>query len=185
MWDVETGEQRHELTGFVKLVETVAWSLDSSIIAAGGYRHEVALWRMPDGSSLPPLRLEEGAWRSRDLRFTSDGERLIIANSSGYVSLWDLEHQQEIMGLGFISGALGIAVPDDLRWIALAARWEMTVWDTALPHERVIGEVVKRRYDESPDDWKGIGERIAVDRWLTDSQKTEAAELVEKLKMHR
>lgn len=61
----------------------------------------------------------------------------------------------------------------------------MTIWDTAAPNERVIGEVVRRRYDESPDDWMGIGERIAVDRWLTDSQKAEAAELVEKLKLHR
>lgn len=145
----------------------------------------MALWHIPDERRLPSLRLGEGAWRSRDLRFTPDGGRLIVANSSGYLSLWDLEHQQEIMGLGFISVALGIAFPEDLRWIALAARWEMTIWDTAAPNERVIGEVVRRRYDESPDDWKGIGERIAVDRWLTDSQKAEAAELVEKLKLHR
>ena len=47
-----------------------------------------------------------------------------------------------------------------------------------------MGEVVRRRYDDTPGDWLTIIKQLEIDRWLTDAQRAEAIELVHKLQRY-
>ena len=53
-----------------------------------------------------------------------------MANTSRTLRLWDIEHAQEIIGLGFVSRAYGIAMPEDQRWFAIVKRLEVDRWLT-------------------------------------------------------
>lgn len=183
IWDAASGDIVQNLIGFRWTIETIAWSPSGRTIAVGGNRGYACYWRLDEPDTLRSAEFEEGVWRIYGLKFTPDGKRLLIANSSTSIRFWDLEHEQEIFRLDPVSEAREIVMPQDQRWIACAGKWAIRMWYTATPRERVVGEVLRRRHDETPGDWDAIRARIERDRWLLDDQRAEALTLIEFMRL--
>ncbi len=87
LWDQARGRMVRTMTAGNGSVRSVAFSSDSRQIASAGW-WRVEIWDVETGSL---LRDEIGASQGwYDARFSSAGDRLLIASAQGSVRLWDL-----------------------------------------------------------------------------------------------
>lgn len=87
LWDAPTGQLRRTMSAGNGSARSVAFSSDSRQIASAGW-WRVEIWDVETGTL---LRDEIGASQGwYDARFSSAGDRLLIASAQGGIRLWDL-----------------------------------------------------------------------------------------------
>lgn len=93
LWDATTGKLLHSLHGQPQIVEALAFSPDSAMLASGGEsqsnsvkNNDIQLWDTHTGQELSTLKLTHGAVNS--LAFAPDGNALASGYSDGTVALW-------------------------------------------------------------------------------------------------
>jgi DNA-binding beta-propeller fold protein YncE len=97
IWDAESGELLHTLTGHTKMVLSVACSPDGKLIASGGFDRTVRIWNAETGVQ---TALFKGDSAARSLTFSRDGKTLVAGLGwSGDVKFWDTATFRELRTL--------------------------------------------------------------------------------------
>ncbi|GAB4227584.1 MAG: hypothetical protein Kow0049_07870 [Stanieria sp.] len=91
--------------------QSLAFSPDSSMIAAGSRGGKVSLWRISDGEMLYSFGDASKYFTTQLLAFTPDGNNLVglifTSNSPSKVTIWDLANQtNRVLSGEFVSAAL-------------------------------------------------------------------------------
>lgn len=89
LWDMQTREMLHVLTGHTRATECLAFSPDSRILASGGWDGTMRLWDVQTGRQLKVLTETGGPVLS--VAFSPDGKTIASGGSDGKVRLWDAE----------------------------------------------------------------------------------------------
>ncbi|MEU1606393.1 nSTAND1 domain-containing NTPase [Micromonospora matsumotoense] len=118
------------------LVQSVAFSTDGGLLAAGGDNHRITLW---DGSGRRIGSRQIGATIVLTVTFSPDGRLLASAGSDGVVRLWDVTGGGDPTPvgqplIGFHSYAYSVAFSPDGRILAAAsADSTVRLWDVSVP----------------------------------------------------
>ena len=124
LWDTNTGETRHTLTGHTHDVSSVAFSPDGTTLASGSWK-EVRLWDTNTGDTLNTLT-GHTAW-VESVVFSPDGTTLASGSDDGTVLLWSLAPSLREIVSSDINGD-GVVNIQDLTLVA--AQFGQTGEDT-------------------------------------------------------
>ena len=141
LWDSQTGELLHSLTGNADLT-FLAFSPDGIRLATTSWDGTGKLWDAHSGAELVELPNNgDTLWFPA---FSPDGRRLAAGTGSGAIKIWDAATGQEMLTLrGHTEAAYGVAFSPDGRLLA-SGSWDNTsrLWDATtgeqlamLPHE--------------------------------------------------
>jgi WD40 repeat protein len=143
VWDTATGKETVKVLQHSKPVHRLAFSSEGKRIATfDGDRARV--WDVASGQEVPNLRGHRFRFGIATVAFSPDAHRLGAASTSGWVKIWDLLTDQEILTLGRPwDQALDVAFSPDGRQLAVAggrpstdrpspAQGEVQIWD-AMP----------------------------------------------------
>jgi len=95
VFDTQTGDLIHSLTGHKSLVNSVCFSPDGKTLATGGdyLDREIHLWDLASGKPIQVLEgLKGSAWC---VTFSPDGKTLAGSDTEGGVRLWDVKTGKE------------------------------------------------------------------------------------------
>jgi WD40 repeat protein len=118
--------------------ESVAFSADGRMLAAGGSGLVSGLWDVATGRCLGTLRHPA---ELVSISFSPDGRRLVTAGADGAVRLWDVATAREVCTLAtvtngaFAASRLQVAFSPDGRRLAACARDQVWLWKAASPAE--------------------------------------------------
>lgn len=87
VWDVITGQERLRLE-HSNQVRTVQLSPDGSLLFTSAMGHRGKIWRVSDGALLHEIDYTRGHYSAA--RFSPNSQQLLTGNSSGQISLWDV-----------------------------------------------------------------------------------------------
>lgn len=90
IWDLETGNNLHDLTGHLDVINKISFSPDGSLLASCSFETEqcIKLWDIKTGELAKTLAGHEKSVYS--VHFDAEGERLVSASADGTVRLWDI-----------------------------------------------------------------------------------------------
>ena len=126
-----------QLEGSPVPIDCACWSPDSTRVAAGHSLGAVSLWDAATGKPQHWLLDEShGPDAIATLRFTRDGEGLIVATDGASMSVWNLQHRRIAAALhGHESRILDMELSADGRSLWSASREALRVWTLAdSPH---------------------------------------------------
>lgn len=86
--DLATGARVATLVGHRGVISGLAFSPDGSVLATGGYDHDVRMWDVGDGSCVGVLKGHENFVES--VAFCLGGERLASCSDDNTVRIWDV-----------------------------------------------------------------------------------------------
>ncbi len=135
LWDVERRKPIQTLNGGSKL-ESVAFSPDGSLIAAGAWSDSVLLWETANGRQRSQLDRHRQAVYG--VAFSPDGLRLASASWDKAIVVWDVASGQPIQTLkGHTDGVDQVAYSPDGQLLASSgADRQVIVWD--IDHGNVL-----------------------------------------------
>ena len=93
LWDITTGELITTFRGHIGLVDYLAFSPDSSILASASEDGTVLYWNIKTENQLPP-NITEHTHRVETISFMNGSSTLASVATSGIITLWDLETSQ-------------------------------------------------------------------------------------------
>lgn len=176
-YDALTGEERFPTLGHSRLILSLAFNPDGSLLASGGMDGRVCLWnltRQPSGALVAPEKTLTGhsgeVW---SVAFSPDGRLLASGSRDGTIRLWNVADGQEVQTLPGHSQlpALLAFSPDGETLAAAGEDGAVNLWtvkggqpkDTLRWH---VGAVLAVAY--SPDG-----------RWLASGGEDKTVQLVE------
>ena len=140
LWDVETGELRHQLPGNRRLVRCLAFSPDGRLLATGGSDRLVLIWDVATGKQLRTIRTES-LFNVVCLTFSPDGGTLTFGTHDGSLWLFDLRGDTPLRPITGQDGTVwAVAYSPDGKSLAAAfgqfvqgadERATIKLWDTA------------------------------------------------------
>src|SRR5690606_24392991 len=119
VWDVPSGEMRHDLKAHDYWAATLAYAPDGQRLATGGADGLVKIWDLDAGK--PTSRFQETGLQVMDLAFSGDGSRLAAVTAStaeagkgGELLIWDVTVGQLLKkDRGHKSGIWAVAIAPD------------------------------------------------------------------------
>ncbi|MCI0395546.1 MAG: serine/threonine protein kinase [Chloroflexi bacterium] len=128
VWDPFSGEEIISLGGLESYLNSVAWSPDSSLVAAAGWDDYVHVWHLDGGGEHLALEGTLGytvAW-------SPNGEWLTTTNEENAIIVWDVASGEEIAYLeGHENSVVQLAWSPDGALLASASNDGRTrLWDT-------------------------------------------------------
>ncbi|RKU21631.1 hypothetical protein C6499_21780 [Candidatus Poribacteria bacterium] len=128
LWDVETGKQLRTLKGHTEMVNTLAFSPDSTTLVSGSKDDSLRVWNPNTGSVLRKL-----SGHSNDIRsvvFSHDGKMLASGSKDSSVRLWDAKTWRFLPTLrGHYFGVRGASFSPDGKTVVSAADSRILFWD--------------------------------------------------------
>ena len=134
IWDATTGENlrfmRENAPNGLHWVNTVAFSVDSKILASGSEDGNLYLWDVETGKKLKTLT--EATENVFSVAFSSDGKTLASGNAGNTIRLWDIATGEKLKTLtGHTNWVFSVAFSPDGQTLA-SGSWDKTIrlWDT-------------------------------------------------------
>ena len=122
-------------------MNSVAFSPDSPVLAAGGYDSTIRLWDIADPANPQPLgqSLTAGTGTVFSVAFSPDGHTLASGSEDGTIRLWSLP---PTVLTGPDGPVYTVAFSPDGRTLATGgADWKVRLWDVASPADpRPLGQ---------------------------------------------
>lgn len=87
LWNLDTGELMRTLSGHSHKVDSLAFGLESHILASGSFDETVRIWNLETGELLHTLRGHSA--NVRTVAITPDGKTLVSSGGGG-IKIWDL-----------------------------------------------------------------------------------------------
>lgn len=136
MWDVQTGLERHTLTGHERRVTCLSFSPDGKWIASGSDDRTVRLWNAGNGREVHLLDEHDSSVDS--VRFSSDGSQL-ISRCGRKSKVWQLREEGNLPALRFELSSLSDVVfsSESTHLAAGTQAGSVRVWNT------VTGEIIR------------------------------------------
>lgn len=119
VWDAQTGELRHTLTGHGESAQAAAFSPDGALLATAGEDGRVRLWDATTGKSLRDLDAHTG--RVWGLSFSPDGRELASAGGDKSVRIWNPATGAELRRFGDLRGVYAVEYHPSGQFLAVAA----------------------------------------------------------------
>jgi len=138
IWEASTGRLKQTLLGESRGFSCVAFSPDSSMIAAGG-GGPLKIWET--GSGAPKFTLGEGFCGSAVIGFSPEGARIAAAGWDGTIRVWNLSSGAEVAKFaGHDCQVLSLAWSPDGATLA-SGGYDSTIrlWDVAIPVQVALG----------------------------------------------
>jgi WD40 repeat protein len=129
LWDLETGNCRHVLTGHEGAVLSCAFHPTQTIVVSGSSDQTVKFWDTQTGDCLQTLIGQTNhIW---SIAFTPDGEILATGDGGGAIELWHLATQENYATLaGHIGLVYSLSISADGRLMASgASEATVRIWD--------------------------------------------------------
>lgn len=133
VWDMDTGECLHTLTGHTDRIGSVSLS-PAGDLALSSDNRSFRLWNLATGACLPVQREEPDRFQS--VRFVCDGRFVMSGSSTGTIQLWDARTGRCLHAFDTGQSEVRIAATPDGRF-ALSSGDDATVrlwqldWDLA------------------------------------------------------
>lgn len=90
VWHVADGKPLATFMAHTRMVWSLAFSPDSTLLVSGGYDHSVKLWKIGEEGSVWPLRIESGHTKwVRSVVFSPDGSTIASAGDDETIRVWD------------------------------------------------------------------------------------------------
>jgi WD40 repeat protein/serine/threonine protein kinase len=174
IWNLETGELAHSLSGHSAPTWCLVFSPDGSRFASAGMDRTVKLWDLSTDQEVLTLHGHTAAIEG--LAFSPDGRRLVSAAQDGCVKVWDATPVDGPVGplLGTFSGHSGLVGqaafhPEGDRVASASVDGSVSVWDartTRIVHNLPNGAEDALSVTFSPDGRHlasaGRGNRVTV-----------------------
>lgn len=143
VWEVASGKQLFDLKGPQERVQSLAFSPDGKLLAAGvgnysdSKDNSIRLWQLSDGKEI--RRFEGHTTRVYYVAFTPDSQTLASGTYEGAIKIWDVAtgkekaqlqapQYEQMLGLAYSPDGKTLASLDYLGWI--------TTWDAATNAEK-------------------------------------------------
>jgi WD40 repeat protein len=91
LWDMQTREILHTLSGHERATECLAFSTDGRILASGGWDGTMRFWDVQTGEQLKVLTDKDTGGPVLSIAFSPDGKTLATGGWDCSVRLWDAE----------------------------------------------------------------------------------------------
>jgi WD40 repeat protein len=136
LWELETGKERHALTGHGEPVEGLAFSRDGTLLASASWDRTVKLWNPATGEEVRTLSGHGG--HVHGVAFSPDGKAVASASHDATVKLWDVADGKlrATLADGTLNHIYSVAFSPDGRALA-AGCWNQRapLWDPATGRE--------------------------------------------------
>jgi WD40 repeat protein len=113
VWDLQSGDRIHQLTGHQGGVNSVAVNPDGRRIVSASDDYTVAVWDLESGARIHQLTGHRGGVGS--VAFSPDGRRVVSASDDHTVAVWDLQSGQRLAILAVDGMNLSVAWHRDGR----------------------------------------------------------------------
>ena len=139
LWELETGKELRTFAGHQEVVNVLAFSPISLLLASGSADKTVRLWNLATGEE--QMQLIGHSAPIVGLAFHPNGRTLATASDDGSVRLWDVQTGHEIRAIQAHEGALnGLAFAPDGRSLATCCgrrgSGSMALWDAETGENR-------------------------------------------------
>jgi WD40 repeat protein/predicted Ser/Thr protein kinase len=129
LWEVGTWKQKSPCVGFFCSARSVAFSPDSTMIAAGLTDGTTAIWNLSNG--LLPTRLQHQG-SINGLAWFADNKQILTGAKEGSIKVWDIPQKREAFSLPVVStgSILTAAVHPQKPWAATGGySRHISLWD--------------------------------------------------------
>jgi eukaryotic-like serine/threonine-protein kinase len=129
VWELESGELRHELSGHPGGTRAVTFSPDGKVLATGGKDDNVMVWNTQTGERLQTL--EGHKYWIRNLRFSPDGKYLLSLGSTDKIAIvWDASTWKQLCTYVFNDRPSAASWRGDSGLLAVGSRdSRIGLWD--------------------------------------------------------
>jgi WD40 repeat protein len=98
LWDVETGELVQRLSGHEEFIFRTVFSPDGNFMLTAGYAGEVIFWDAETGTVIQTFTVRPESVDPSNVRFSPDGQYLLIVNEERNPMLWDVTADSNYFG---------------------------------------------------------------------------------------
>ena len=158
LWDAETGEVQHTLTGHSDDITKILFSPDGQTLVSASWDSTIRLWDVETGEVQRTLTGHSG--RINSIALSSDGRTLASGSADKTIRLWDMETGATLHTLtGHTLDVFSIALSSDGQTLA-SCGGGIRVWDTATGNLRQTIQEWVESIALSPD-----GETLLIAQW--------------------
>jgi predicted Ser/Thr protein kinase len=131
VWDLETGDKRHDLGEHARHFGSVAYSPDGKRLASASADWTVKIWDAASGGLLHTLRGHSG--HVRDAAFSHDGRLLVSAcPDDRALRVWQVADGALVRTIPVKAGCVSVAYsPDGNHLAGACGDWTVRVWNAA------------------------------------------------------
>ena len=129
IWDANTGEMLHKLSGLRSAVYALTYSPDGRVLAGGSWRGDVKLWRVDTGEEMMDLEGHAGAVNIA--AFSPDGSLIATGSQDRSARIWSVRTGRLLRTLrGHGDGLLSLDFsPDGRRVVTGGSDFVAKIWD--------------------------------------------------------
>ena len=158
VWEMETRQLIHHLTGHTGFCVSLDFSPDGSLLASGSYDGQAIIWSTDKWKSRQKLVNPDSEGSKsyiqgmvNDVSFSPDGATLAMASSASNVHLWDLNTGKHKATLaGHVGRLISLVFSPDGRTLATGGTDQVRLWNLATNRELMALDTGKLTIGDVP-----------------------------------